>query len=407
MKKLNVFFCGWGQRWLLGTLADNGTDLLFEYSPEALAQGLELSPRTLKLRPQAYGDFPAHQHRLPGLVADALPDGWGLLLMDRLLAQQGIERSQISPLDRLAFLGERTMGALVFAPASEGGLPQADLDLLALAREAKAVVAGKESAALRQLVLLGGSPHGARPKVLVQYDAATGHVSTADTGPGTPWLVKFQAQNEHKEVCAMEQLYAQLARSCLLEMPRTQYFDLGHGLAAFGTERFDRFQGMRVPVHTLAGALNLNFREARIGYQTLLRATQLLTQSAAEVKKAFERCVFNVVFNNRDDHAKNFSFRMDERLHWKLAPCYDLTYNEGPGGEHQMDIEGEGRAPTKAHLLRLASTNSLEPTWAAQVIDRMADAAGNFTTLAKDYAIRPATRNTMAKAIARNCLRMA
>lgn len=411
MKKLEVFFWGWGQNWLLGTLADNGRDLLFEYSPQALAKGIELSPRTLKLQAGAYGDFPAHQHRLPGLMADALPDGWGMLLMDRLFVQQGLERSQISPLDRLAFMGERTMGALVFKPATNLALPPAAIELLELARQARAVIAGKESAALKQLMLLGGSPHGARPKVLVQYDAAAGRVSTAETAAGTPWLVKFPAQNEHKEVCAVEHLYAQLARNCQLEMPQTQYFDLDKSLAGFGIERFDRHTGpqgvMRVPVHTLAGALNTDFRLPSIGYQSLLRATRAFTHSEREVEKAFERCVFNVVFNNRDDHAKNFSFRMDASFTWKLAPCYDLTYNEGPGGEHQMDIEGEGRSPSRANLLRLAATNSLKPDWAASVIDRTTAAAGEFSMLAKNYAIRPATLNTMVRAIEKNRLRMA
>ena len=89
MRQVNVAYCGWGERWPLGRLADDGRTLLFEYAPEALTQGLELSPLHLKLRAQAYGDFPAYQHRLPGLVADSLPDGWGLLLMDRVFRQQG------------------------------------------------------------------------------------------------------------------------------------------------------------------------------------------------------------------------------------------------------------------------------------------------------------------------------
>ncbi|MGZ8257474.1 MAG: HipA N-terminal domain-containing protein, partial [Gallionella sp.] len=73
MKKLSVLYRGWGESWPLGTLADNGRELLFEYSPQALAQGLELSPRHLKLKPDAYGDFPSHLEHLPGLIADALP----------------------------------------------------------------------------------------------------------------------------------------------------------------------------------------------------------------------------------------------------------------------------------------------------------------------------------------------
>lgn len=406
MKKLQVIFCGWGQKWPLGTLADNGRELLFEYTPEALAKGIELSPRSLRLRPQAYGDFPAHQHRLPGLIADALPDGWGLLLMDRLFVQQGLERSRISALDRLAFLGDRTMGALVFEPVWGGVLPQAHATLATLAQQARVVVAGNESPALQQLVVLGGSPHGARPKVLVQYDEATGHISTSEAAPGSPWMVKFQASNEHREVCAIEHLYAQLARLCELDMPPTAYFDLGPGLAGFGIARFDRHGGLRVPVHTLAGALNADFRTASLGYQTLLRATLALTHSAAEVKKAFVRCVFNVVFNNRDDHAKNFSFRMDHTMAWKLAPCYDLTYNEGPNGEHQMDIEGEGRTPTRTHLLALARTHSLDAQWANTTIDRIAAAADGFKALSQNYAIRPATRSTILKAIERNRLQL-
>ena len=89
MKKLRVFYEGWGERWPLATLADDGQHLLFEYSAQALQQGLELSPRHLPLRAPAYGGFPEHQMRLPGLVADALPDGWGLMLMDRLFRKSG------------------------------------------------------------------------------------------------------------------------------------------------------------------------------------------------------------------------------------------------------------------------------------------------------------------------------
>lgn len=113
-----VGYRGFGEQWLLGTLAPSGRDILFEYSPEALRQGLELSPLHLKLQPQAHGRFAVHQHGLPGLLADALPDGCGLLLMDRLFRQQGLDVAAVTPLQRLAFIGERAMGALVFEPAA-------------------------------------------------------------------------------------------------------------------------------------------------------------------------------------------------------------------------------------------------------------------------------------------------
>jgi serine/threonine-protein kinase HipA len=406
MKKITVFFCGWGEKWPLGTLADNSRDLLFEYSPTAIAKNIEFSPRHLKLRAQAYADFPAHQFRLPGLVADALPDGWGLRLMDQVLARLGFLPHHISPLDRLAFLGDRAMGALVFEPATDIALPAEDIALLTLARDVKTKVEDQDIAALTQLAVVGGSPQGARPKALVQYDIGSGRLGTLPSSPGTPWLVKFPARGEHKEVCAIEQLYARLARDCGLDMPRTACFDLGRDLAAFAIERFDRQDGLRVPVHTLAGALHADFRIPAVSYQTLLRNTRAMTRSEREVEKAHERCLFNVIFNNRDDHAKNFSYRMDERFSWKLAPCYDLTFSDGPGGEHQMDIEGEGRYPGRTHLLRLASSNSLDARRAEDAIERMTAVAVNLNRIAREYPIRPATRKRIVDAVGQNCLRM-
>ncbi|MGP1683599.1 MAG: HipA N-terminal domain-containing protein, partial [Giesbergeria sp.] len=140
MKQLTVHYCGWGEDWSLGRLADDGSALLFEYSPEALAQGLELSPLRLKVRAPAYGDFPVYLHRLPGMVADSLPDGWGMLLMDRLFRQQGLQHP--GPLDRLAFIGERAMGALRFVPAQEPDALQPDWGLLALAEQSARALAG-------------------------------------------------------------------------------------------------------------------------------------------------------------------------------------------------------------------------------------------------------------------------
>ncbi len=407
MKKLFVYYNGWGEHWLLGTLADNGAELLFEYSPEALKQGFELSPRHLKLRREAYGGFPDHQQRLPGLIADSLPDGWGRLLMDRLFRKSGLNLAELSPLDRLAFIGDRALGALTFEPANKLDLPQESVKLLDLAQEVQTVVADKDSAALRQLALMGGSPHGARPKVLVHYDVLTGLMSTVPVTGSQPWLIKFQAQNEHKEVCALEDAYAQLARDSGLDMPTTRFFDLSKKLAAFGISRFDVEDGLRVPVHTLAGALHANFRlPSAVDYTTFLRATRLFTHDEREVKKAFERAVFNVVFSNRDDHSKNVSFRLDRDRRWHLAPCYDLTFSEGPGGEHQMDVCGEGRNITRVKMLELAEQGGLEASWAKEIMQRFVEQSRQFKPLAIDRNVRKATVKFIEAAIDENRKRL-
>ena len=405
MKRLAVHYCGWGEDWPLGLLADDGTTLLFEYTPEALAQGLELSPLHLKLRAGAYGGFPQHLHRLPGLVADSLPDGWGLLLMDRLFRQQGLHHP--GPLDRLAFVGNRAMGALRFAPAQPRDADEPDWNLLALARESQRALSGEARAALRELALTGGSPQGARPKALVQYDAPTGQVSTRSDAPGMPWLVKLPAQGEHKEVCAIEQMYAELARDCGLDVPASAWFDLSPRLAAFGVARFDREQGLRVPVHSLAGLLQVDFRlPGSADYTALLRATCLLTRDAREVEKGYARAVFNVLFHNRDDHPKNFVWRLGRDRRWRLAPAFDLSFSEGPRGQHHMDICGEGQAVTRGHLLRLAAEGGVPTKAAEAIIDRMLAQAAGFAQRAAAFPIRRMTMQRMKTTVEGCCKRV-
>jgi len=394
VKHIAVHYCGWGEDWPLGRLADDGTSLLFEYASQALAERLELSPLHLKLRPAAYGDFPRHLHRLPGLLADSLPDGWGLLLMDRLFRQHGIRHP--GPLDRLAFIGERGMGGLRFVPPAPADATPPAWDLLALAQQSMRAMSADADVALRELALTGGSPQGARPKALVQYHAASGQVSTSFTAPGTPWLVKFPAQGEHKEVCAIEQMYAELARDCGLEIPESTLFDLSPTLAAFGVARFDRESGMRIPIHSLAGLLHADFRlPGSADYTTFLRATRLMTRDERQVEHAYARAVFNVLFHNRDDHPKNFAWRLGRDRRWRLAPAFDLTFSDGPGGQHHMDICGEGAAISHAKLLRLAAEGGVAPKTASSMIERMLMQAHTFGQRASAFPIRRATVQRM------------
>lgn len=404
MKKLTVFYVGWGERWPLATLADNGRTILFEYTAEAMRQQLELSPRMLELNVSAYEDFPVHQMRLPGLVADSLPDGWGLLLMDRAFRRAGLQ--SVSPLDRLAFIGDRAMGALSYEPADPDTLPDEDVKLLDVAKQVQMVVDGADAEVLRRLMLLGGSPHGARPKALVYYDPASGVMRTQASDNEEPWLVKFPANGEHKDACALEHAYAQLAVACGLEMPQTRYFDLDSRHAAFGIQRFDRQNGMRVPMHTLAGFLHADFRIPSVDATTFLRATRAITHDEREVAKAFQRVVFNVAFNNRDDHVKNFAFCLDQQRQWKLAPAYDLTFNEGPGGEHQMDVCGEARTPGRAELMRLATVAAVPAAEASEIIDLIVSVASDLKVSLADYPIRKVRQREVVRAVEANLVRL-
>lgn len=406
MKKLTVIYKGWGEHFELGILADNGKELRFEYTPAAIERGLQLSPYKLPLSAQSFGNFPEHQLRLPGLVSDALPDGWGMFLMDRLFRKYGRELAQISPLDRLAMIGDKAMGSLAFEPDDGEALTLADVELLDLAREVGTVLVDESEVLLRKLVLMGGSPHGARPKVLVNFDRVDNRMWNTENAAGTPMLIKFPAQQEHKEVCAVEAMYGKIALASGIRTPKMEYFDLNSDLSAFGIERFDRLNGLRIPMHTAAGAAHVDYRVTQLDYVALLRLTQLMTRDVREVMQAFDRCVFNVVFNNRDDHAKNFSFLMEQDGNWKVSPGYDLTFSQGPGGEHQLDICGEARFPSRKTLLQLASKTGIAEPSAVQSIERIVSVAEKFSDFASAFPIRSATLKTIKKAVQSNCARL-
>ncbi len=407
MRKLDVFFVGWGQRWVLGTLAQSGAHILFEYSPEALRRGVKLSELSMPLAARTWSKLPPFFGGLPGFVADALPDGWGLLLMDRVFRKAGRDPVTLTPLDRLAFIGARAMGALAFEPPADLELERDDLTLRQLAEAARDVIEDRDTRALQTLALVGGSPHGARPKALIDFDPARRTISTEPGASGTPWLVKFPGQGEHVEVCGIEFAYAQAARLAGMEVPATHHFAIAPKLAAFGVERFDRHQGMRVPVQSFAAALHADFRLPALDYQTVLQATRFMTASAPEVSKAYLRCVFNVVFNHKDDHAKNLALRMNERMEWRLSPVFDSSFDPGPGGCHQTSVVGEARHPARAHLLALARACDVPKGTAIRCIDVVCDAARGLEGILDDAGVRKATRRQVAAAVRENVARCA
>jgi serine/threonine-protein kinase HipA len=403
LERVNVFYEGWGERWQWGTLVSTtaltGRPLIvFEYSHQARQRGLELSSYTLPLDgAQLRRDFPDHQLYLPGPVYDALPDGWGMLLMDRLFRRRGLGTARIGPLERLAYVGSSAMGAMTFEPVVPEGLEStAHIPLEQLATEVHEVLHGDGGEFLQTLLLVGGSPQGARPKALVYRDPETGRFTTAVTPGFEAWLIKFPAKEEQAEVCAIEMVYAECLRMCGIETPDTQYFSLPGGLAAFASKRFDRRDGVRIPMQSLAAFTGANYRSPGVlDYVNFLRATQMCTNDVREMAVAFERAVFNVAFNNRDDHPKNFAYIMSQGGQWRLSPAYDITFCEGQGGYHQMDVMGEALSISRAQLLRLAEEAEVSPDVAGRVIDGICEVASRFASIAENLHPQAITRDTL------------
>ncbi|WP_434729180.1 type II toxin-antitoxin system HipA family toxin [Pseudomonas soli] len=402
-EKVRVYYEGWGERWLWGTLATSTAvsqrpQIIFEYSPEARQRGFELSSHLLPLQGGAVRrGFPGHQIGVPGPVYDALPDGWGMLLMDRLFKRRGLNAARIGPLERLAYIGDNAMGAMSFEPvAPEGLIAQDHIPLEQLAAEVQDVLKGEGGAFLQQLLLVGGSPQGARPKALVYRDPHTNTFTTLAKPELEAWLIKFPAREEHPEVCAIEMVYAECLRLCSIPTPDTQHFSLPNGLAAFASKRFDRQGEIRVPMQSLAAFTGADFRSpGALDYVNFLRATHLCTNDLREKARAFERALFNVAFNNRDDHPKNFAYLMSRTGQWTLAPAYDVTFCEGPGGYHQMDVMGEALAIDRSAMLALASEAEISQAGAEQLIERICAVASQFAVLAEKHYPRMISSETL------------
>ena len=414
MKELTVTYRGLGEAFDVGTLADDGQNVLFQFTSQALARGLQLSPIRLPLRAPTYPDRRADYsqlHDVPGLIYDSLPDAWGYRLMHRRMKACGIDPDKASTLDRLAFLGANTMGALTYAPARHDDLTPRDLTLLDLAQEVQAVLVDDSHEVLAEMARVGSSSAGARPKALVFYNPRTGQMSTQSSAvpEGEAWLIKFPGNDDAHDSAALEELYARMAHHCQLGMTATQFFELPGGRTAFATQRFDRRGTQRVHVQTLAALLHANFQVPSVSYEDFFRVTRRLTRDQRELKKALQRCVFNILMNNRDDHAKNLSFLLEADGSWRLAPPYDLTYCPGYKGEHFMDVAGEGAAPERKHVLKAATAAGLPVAIAAQAIDELLDTANPqlLLELAEALPLSTTAVKTLHLAMKKNYARLA
>ena len=347
------------QEQLVGTLAYRDKNIYFEYDPIFLTSNIELSPYKLPLKSGVMVCDDTVFDGLFGVFADSLPDGWGKLLLDRYFLKEGVQYSDITPLDRLGYIGNYGVGALSYRPYIsdiEQKITQINLDNLA--SKSMKILNDDSQQDLEKLLLLGGSSAGARPKVMVQIDQDNNIISgTQILQPGYDhYIVKFASHLDPQDIGKNEYLYSLAAKAAKIEMPNTKLLQGKY----FAVERFDRVGDTRVHIHSVAGLTHSDFRYPTLDYDDLLSLTLHLTKDVEEQIKMFRLAVFNLFAHNRDDHTKNFSFLLDKDNNWQLAPAYDLTFSQGPGGEHSTTYLGEGKNPTQEHLIKLANKHNIK-----------------------------------------------
>ena len=375
---LDVHLHAYGARRHVGKLAAHGNAILFQYAPEFLDSGINISPFRLPLSPEVKEDPKRTFDGLFGVFNDSLPDGWGLLLLDRALRKKGSSLHACLPLQRLAMVGAHGMGALEYTPAAEQAeeaVSVAELD--ALAEESLRILrdAPVDAGQLDKLIQLNGSSAGARPKILVNVADDYRIVPQGAGEPqGTPWIIKFRSAHEPPNTGLTEYAYSLAARKSGLDMPHTHLFPSATSPGYFGVQRFDRVHGQKVHVHTACGLLHASHREPSLTYESLLRLTLLLTKDMREVLKMVRLMVFNVRFGNRDDHSKNFSFLLNKENQWRMAPVYDLTPSEGINGEQTCMVNNKGKDITETDFLAAAATVDVDASTVREIIQQV-DAA--------------------------------
>ncbi|MCX7338423.1 MAG: type II toxin-antitoxin system HipA family toxin [Alphaproteobacteria bacterium] len=381
---LYVYLMRGDEKLAVGRLAAKNRHLFFEYTPKFIKTGLQISPLKLPLKPGVISCDDRVFEGLFGVFNDSLPDGWGRLLLDRKLMQRHINPKDLSPLDRLRYVGTHGMGALVYEPEMETGDGLAHCDDLDEINDASLRFQenkdnSHDDTFFDDLLALNGSSAGARPKIVTNIN-------------GDDWLIKFRSAFDPKDSGPIEYAYHLMAKEAFLDVPDAKLFPSKREPGYFGVKRFDRKAGKRFHVHTISGLLHADHRLPCLDYATILKATLWLTKDAREGEKQFRAAVFNAFSHNRDDHAKNFSFLMNENGEWCVAPSYDLMFSSGPSGEHCTVFMGEGKHPTRSHLLKLAEVGGIKKQKALEIIDEIQGAVSKWDHFAKKSGVTSGSR---------------
>jgi serine/threonine-protein kinase HipA len=351
----------------------------FEYAPAFLKTGIELAPLTMPLaaaqQPFIFPDLPELTYkRLPAMLADTLPDDFGNSLVNAWMANQGVAASAITALDRLAYMGRRSMGALEFRPVRGPTAKRATAIVLSeLVETARRAVHGEFDndphavAALKQLISVGTSAGGARAKATIAWNPSTNEIRAGqfEVDPGFEhWLLKFDGIGKDNELGEpqgygrIEYAYHLMAAEAGIIMAPCHLLEEG-GRAHFMTKRFDREGNTKLHTPSLSGIAQLDYRARGVhDYSQWLSVMRQLAMNPAAFAQAFRRIAFNVMAKNCDDHTKNISFILRDQKAWELAPAYDLIYAYNPKGEwtyqHLMSVNGKFDQVRRDDLLIVA-----------------------------------------------------
>jgi serine/threonine-protein kinase HipA len=320
-------------------------------------------------------------------------------------------------------VGDRAPGALEYRPAEERTVEiEEALEVRELVDQARRVIEGSAHEAIAEIISVGATVGGARPKALILWNRTLNRVRSGHAHPlegDEHWIIKFDgvtrsSGGQENEVThesgpwgRLEYVYSVLARRAGLDMPETHLLRDENGLAHFMTRRFDRGAPTpdgRVHVHTLGGLMHLDYNDQyQIGYEDYLDVIRRLGLPQPAIVEAYRRLIFSLATVNYDDHLKNFAFLMDHGGAWRLSPAYDVSYAENDGwtSQHQMSVAGKFRGITRQDCLRVARAFDMREHQAAEIVDEVLEAVGLWGDEARAVDLDPDFRAKMFDRLAR------
>lgn len=392
----------------IGNLLLKDGIVYFEYDKNFKTSGLEISP--LKLPLSQSGVYTNNDERyfegLAGVFHDTLPDKFGTKVIERYFESKNIPPHQLSVLQKLMFVGDKSIGAITYKPVLHKIEEKTVNELIELQNfyeNAKKIISGDAIEVVDEMLNFmdsAASAGGARAKAIIGYNEDTKEIISGvkrDLKENFEhYLIKFDiasVDGTSSDYTKLEYLYMSMAKEVGIDVPKIEL--LYHGnLAHYLIKRFDRVNGETLHLHSVAGITHTNFNiPMHYSYDELLRLTRYLTGSQKAVNEQFQRMIFNLVGRNQDDHAKNFAFTMDKNGIWNLSPAYDITYSNGAGytKNHQLSLNGKTNNFTIKDILGLAKKHSIKENVAKEYLEQIVEVFSGFKNRAGELDIRGKT----------------
>ena len=380
----------------------------FEYDKNFKTSGLEISP--LKLPLSKSGVYINNDERyfegLAGVFHDTLPDKFGTKVIERYFESKNIPPHQLNVLQKLMFVGDKSIGAITYKPVLHKIEEKTVNELIELQNfyeNAKKIISGDAIEVVDEMLNFmdsAASAGGARAKAIIGYNEDTKEIISGvkrDLKESFEhYLIKFDIANDDgasSDYTKLEYLYMSMAKEVGIDIPKIEL--LSHGnLAHYLIKRFDRINGETLHLHSVAGLTHTNFNiPMHYSYDELLRLTRYLTGSQKAVNEQFQRMIFNLVGRNQDDHAKNFAFTMDTNGIWNLSPAYDITYSNGVGytKNHQLSLNGKTNDFTLKDILGLAKKHSIKENVAREYLEQIVEVFSQFKNRAGELGVKEKT----------------